>query len=81
MLWLKEATRKGSPAEQAGCKDGVKLKLVGGHLVQAMPKQEVLRLLTADHNMIVGEGFNIPCAEQRHQNLELTIQHDIDIID
>ena len=58
-LALKEATRKGSPAEQAGCRDGVKLKLVGGHVVQAMPQQEVLRLLAADHNMIVGEGFKV----------------------
>ena len=56
---LKESTRKGSPAEEAGCKGGVMLKLVGGHLVQAMPKQEVLRLLAADANMIVGEGFEM----------------------
>lgn len=50
--------KKGSPAEQAGCRDGVKLKLVGGHVVQAMPQQEVLRLLAADHNMIVGMASN-----------------------
>ena len=46
--------KKGSPAEKAGCEAGVVLKLVSGKPVEELRKKEILELLAAENNMIVG---------------------------